>query len=54
MPICILSLTKNPNEKILFLFCVTDCPVFEVKAKINKSVPSDAINRSNSIDNRAN
>ena len=24
----------------------TDCPVFEVKAKINVSVPSDGINRS--------
>ena len=28
----------------------TDCPVFEVKAKINESVPSDVINRSKSID----
>ena len=28
----------------------TDCPVFEVKAKINASVPSDVINRSMSID----
>ena len=27
-----------------------DCPVFEVKAKINVSVPSDVINRSKSID----
>ena len=35
---------------ILCLVCTTDCPVFEVKAKINFSVPSDVINRSKPID----
>ena len=45
---------KNPNENILCVFCATDCPVLEVKAKINVSVPSDVINRSISIDNSAN
>ena len=45
---------KNPNENILCVLCATDCPVFEVKARINVSVPSDVINRSISIDNSAN
>ena len=33
------------NENILCLLCSTDCPVFEVKAKINVSKPSGVINR---------
>ena len=50
MPKYILSLTKNPNKNSLCLLCATDCPVFEVKTKINVSVPSGVINRPKSID----
>ena len=32
------------------LVCAKDCPVFEVKAKFNVSVPYDIINRSKPID----
>ena len=48
----ILSLTEKSKKKKKNR-CVsraTDCPVFEVKAKINASVPSEVINRSKSID----
>ena len=41
---------KNPNKTIRCGKRARDCPVFEVKAKINVSVPSDVINRSKSID----
>ena len=47
-------LQKNPNKNILRILCATDCPVFEVKAKINASVPSDVIYRSKKIDKSAN
>ena len=36
------------------LLCATDCPVFEVKAKINVSVPSGVINRPKSTDSYIN
>ena len=45
---------KNQNHNILFVVRTTDCPVFEVKAKISMSVPSDVINQSKSIDYRTN
>ena len=54
MPQYILSLTKNPNDHIPCVLRATYCPVFEVMAKINVSVPSDVINRSKSINNRPN
>ena len=51
MPLNILYMTeKNPNQNILCLLNATECPVFEVKAKINVSAPFDAINRTKSID----
>ena len=53
MPKYIFSLIEKKKQKKKKKLCVlraTDCPVFEVKAKINVSVPSDVINRSKSID----
>ena len=38
------------NENVLSLLCATGCPVFEIKAKINVSVPSCVINLPNSTD----
>ena len=38
--------TSKTQIKNLFLFCVTDCPVVEVKGKIKVSLLSDGINRS--------
>ena len=50
----IISLIEKSKLKIQFVLRVTDCPVFEVKAKSNVSVPSDVINRSKSIEYRIN
>ena len=51
MPKYVLSLIVKPKlKKIFCLFCATDCPILEVKGKINMSLPSDVINRSKSID----
>ena len=35
MPKYVLSLLVKPKLKIFCLFCATDCPVLEVKVKIN-------------------
>ena len=43
----VLSLLVKPklkNQTPLSVFFATDCPVLEVKGKINMSLPSDAIN----------
>ena len=39
-----------PYNYFLCLLCVTYCPVFETKARINALIPFDAISRSKSID----
>ena len=42
---------KTPKENILcYVSCVTYCPVFETKARINALIPFDAISHSKSID----
>ena len=38
---------KNPYENILCLLCSTACPVFEERAKITFSAPSDVISDQN-------
>ena len=40
-----IRLIKISYKNILCLLCATDCPVFEVKAKISVSEPSDVINQ---------
>ena len=45
---------KTPNPNILYVLPATDYSVFDVKAKINASLPSDVINLSKSVDNSAN
>ena len=49
MPKYILLLLFSDRKmkiNIFCLLCATDCPVFEVKAKINVSVSFDVIDRS--------
>ena len=48
----IRSLIQNSTRKysVSCLSCVTYCPVFETKARINALIPFDAISRSKSID----
>ena len=45
---------KNLNKNILHVLSATDCPVFEVKAKINMSEISDVIHLSKEIDKSKN
>ena len=40
-----LSDKKIQIKNIMCLVCSTDCPGFEVKARINVLIPSDVINR---------